>query len=59
MKFTITLKSPDAVYQALRDFPEDQREEMEKFADEFLRYGEYARIEFDTEKKTATVLRNS
>lgn len=57
MKFTVTFKNPDAVSSSLQDYPEDQREEMEEFANKFLAFGEYVDIEFDTEKGTAKVVK--
>ena len=35
-----------------------RREELSRFAGQWLEYGEYAQIEFDTEAGTATLLKN-
>lgn len=56
MKFTVTFKTPDAVDYAIEDLSEEEREEAKETARKFIEYGEYVRIEFDTETKTATVL---
>lgn len=56
MKFTLSFKTPDVIDQALEDIDEeDQREDIKRVADKFLQYGEYLRVEFDTEAQTATV----
>lgn len=57
MKFTVTFKTPDAVHYATEDMDEDQRAEAQRVASLFVKYGEVVRIEFDTDKETATVLR--
>ncbi len=58
MKFTITFKTPDVLDEL--DRLEDISEEERSFADElvkrYVEYGEYIRVEFDTETKTAKVL---
>ena len=56
MKFTITFKDPDAVDSCLEDYPADKRDEMKEFAKQFLSWGEYVDVEFDTKEKTATVV---
>ncbi len=57
MKFRVTFKTPDALDYALDDFPYDEsREEAKEVAKQFIEYGEYITVEFDTEAKTATVV---
>lgn len=57
MTFTITFKTPDAVQVALEELPADADwESAQKVIDKFVEYNEYVRIEFDTDKGTATVL---
>ena len=57
MKFQLTFKSPD-VYDTLSgDLSEEELEEAKEFADEFVKYSEYIRVEFDTVAKTATILK--
>jgi len=57
MKFTVTFKTPDAVQHALDELPADADwESTQKVLDKFVEYNEYVRVEFDTEKGTATVL---
>lgn len=61
MKIYISFKSPDSVFYALRDsfknLSKEQKEDIEDFLGEYIQYGEYARIEFDTDNKTATVVK--
>lgn len=65
MKFQLTFKTPDVLNQLSEiDFQLDlspeydsQVKECKKFVSEYLLYNEYITIEFDTEAKTATVLR--
>lgn len=71
MKFTVTMKNPDALDYAMDDVKEileeddtldeddkrDKLEEAREFTREYMKWGEYIRVEFDTEAKTATVLR--
>ena len=57
MKFTVTLKDPDALDNTLIEYPENKRRKLKDFAGKFLDYGEYITVEFDTEKKTAIVLK--
>lgn len=71
MKFTVTMKTPDALDYALEDLEEqlsdhelldeddrrDKLEEAREFAKEYMEWSEYIRVEFDTEAKTATVLK--
>jgi len=54
MKIYMSFKSPDSVYYALQNVPKEQRGKIEDFLQEYIEYGEYVRIEFDTDNKTAT-----
>lgn len=57
MKFTVTFKTPDAVQYALEELPADADwQSAQEVLDKFVEYNEYVRVEFDTEKKTATVV---
>ena len=59
MKIQVTFKSPDAVNDALEDQDlTEQREEIKKKLQKWLRWGEYVDIEFDLTKGTAKVLLN-
>lgn len=59
MRFIVTFKNPDALDCALDDYPEHDREEAKEFAKNFMTYGEYVDIEFDSEEGTAKVLKKS
>lgn len=56
MKFTVTFKTPDAVFYALQDLPSEDREEAQELTDKFVEFNEYVHIEFDTEAQTAKVV---
>ena len=74
MKFTVTIKDPDCLHDAIRDavkaevakleLPEDEAEDIietriEKVSNKlakWVEYGEYFKIEFDTDANTATVV---
>ena len=58
MIVTLNFKTPDVLDYALRHLTEDEREEVERFVKRYIEYGECVTLEFDTEKKTATVCRN-
>lgn len=61
MKIQMTFKSPDVVYNSLRDAGIDPNEppiEVEDLLETFIKYDEYVTIEFDTEQGTATVVPN-
>ena len=59
MKIQITFKSPDAVDFAVEDQNlTEQREEIKKKLQKWLRWGEYVDIEFDLDEGTAKVLLN-
>ena len=57
MKFTLSFKTPDVLDQLdLSDeISEEDIEEGKALAEKFITYGEYIRIEFDTQTKTAIV----
>ncbi len=76
MKFRVTMKDPDGVYDSLADAAkesvadadlndEDERDALREhraqkirdFASQWLEYGEYAVIEFDTEAGTAVLVK--
>ena len=58
MKFTVTLKSPDAIYEALEELPTDCREEANYTLAKWFEYGEYLTVEIDTDTETIKVLEN-
>jgi hypothetical protein len=59
MKFQVTFKSPDSVSDAIDDVieasPETSREDLKKFVEPWIEWGEYVTIEFDTDEGTAVV----
>lgn len=57
MKFSLTFKTPDVLYDALQDISEDDRDRAQEVANKFVTYGEYVTIDIDTEKETAEVQR--
>jgi hypothetical protein len=57
MKFKVTMKHPDALDYALENLPEKDRNKARKFALQFMEYGEYIDLEFDTEAKTCIVVK--
>lgn len=56
MKFQVTFKTPDALHYALEDQAPIHQREMKELASKFIEYGEYLRVEFDSETGTATVV---
>jgi hypothetical protein len=54
VKLIVTFKDPDAVADALKSVPEEEL--AGELLDKFVEYGEYVRLEFDTEAKTARVV---
>jgi len=73
MKFTITMKDPDGVYESiedvvseivvggldsdeLSDVRERRRVKIHELCRTWFEYGEYLRVEIDTEAQTCTVL---
>jgi len=77
VKFTVTMKDPDALYESAQEAAQefaksiegldaDERQAVREsryqkladFAGEWMRYGEYIDVEFDTEAKTATVIKD-
>jgi hypothetical protein len=76
VKFSVTMKDPDALYEAVREAQEGEKqrlidgglsddeaeqvaesrcEKAREFAGDWMKYGEYITVEFDTEAKTATL----
>ena len=71
MKFVITMKNPDSFEDSVRRAAEEsvdegvedrkgkveeQYNDLKEFASKWVEYDEYIRVEFCTEKGTATVL---
>lgn len=74
MKFTVTMKDPDVLHDAIEDairgeiaklmLPKDEaeslvellREKLSSVCGKWFEYGEYLRVEIDTEASTCTVL---
>ncbi|MHA2279672.1 MAG: hypothetical protein ACXAC5_02095 [Promethearchaeota archaeon] len=61
MKFGLFFKTPDVLDHIREDdsMTEDQRDEAEAFANNFLDYGENITVEFDTEAGTAVARRKA
>ena len=59
MKIVLTFKCPDVVDDAITNegIDEDSADTVRKVCGLFVEYGEYVRIEIDSEAKTAEVLR--
>jgi hypothetical protein len=58
MKFKITFKDPDGVWDSLQDAKLDLNDlppEVQSVFDKFIDCSEYVTVEFDTETKTARV----
>lgn len=70
-KFQITFKDPDGVYECVREAAQDivdqldegdktsieeQAEDLYEFLVNYIEYGEYITIEFDTDLGTAKVV---
>ena len=77
MKFKITMKDPDTLYDAIRDAVKEEVDAIEnidaderqdlietriekaaKVASKWFEYGEYLRVEIDTDAGTCVVLPN-
>lgn len=60
-KFTATFKCPDALSDGINQSGLEEKDVEKAYflAQKFVQYGEYVTIEFDTDKKTATVLKRS
>lgn len=73
MKFTITMKDPDGVYESIQDaiaeihidgVDEDEMdavrerrgEKIHRICERWFEYGEYLRVEVDTDAQTCTVI---
>ena len=63
MKIALTFKSPDALSEAIMDAGISSRTQPDEYDDlyseiaEWVRYGEYLYVEYDTETKEMTVLK--
>lgn len=70
MKLTIGFKTPDATYDALKEYrdysgdsddgvplTDDEKEEAKEKLEKWIRYNEYVTVEFDLDKMTATVVK--
>lgn len=57
MKIRVSFKSPDSVFFAPQGTPKEQRKVFEQLIAEYVEYGEIVHIEFDTDNKTATVVK--
>ena len=57
MRFVITLKTPDAVENAIEDIMDlDEREKARELCSKWFRWGECVSIGIDTKEGTATVI---
>jgi len=52
MKFILTFKTPDVEDQ----LEPEELKKVQSMLDKYVEYGEYLYVEFDTDKKTCTVL---
>lgn len=75
MKFQVTMKDPDTLFDAIQDavaetletMPEDEAEAVREIrenkahevASKWFKYGEYLTVEIDTEEKTIMVVPES
>lgn len=59
MIFRVTMKTPDALQYAIEEASDDPelRSQMEDLASEWMKYGEYITVEFNTDTKTCTVVK--
>lgn len=62
MKFRVTFKTPDAVSEALdsEEFDgesEELKQAMENFTLQWIEFGEYLTVEFDTARQTCKVVK--
>jgi hypothetical protein len=56
-KVQVTFKHPDVTFDALEAVKnEDDHDKLERVFMKFIEFGEYLRVEFDTEAQTATVI---
>lgn len=55
MKITLVFKTPDVLDQ-IYDLSDDERNEARYLIENFVKYGEYIHVEFDTASQTAVVL---
>ena len=60
MKFEITFKDPDGVYESLRDWFGENEVPGKAHAvmDKYIQHEEYITIEFESDNQTAKVLEN-
>jgi hypothetical protein len=66
VKIQVTVKNPDAIHDIVntrhpmpsddRDITPRMEEEQEAFAEEYFEYGDYMRLEIDTETMSARIL---
>jgi hypothetical protein len=61
MKITIVMKDPDGVWDSLEQAglnPNDLPQDVKRCVESYFEYGEYLRVEIDTETEDIEVLRN-
>lgn len=56
MKFIVNFKTPDALFYAIEDMSEDEKDDAKAVANRWMRHGEMIRVQFSTEDGTAVVL---
>ena len=59
MKFRVTFKTPDALDEAVGEIDQKHADKAYDLAQEFVEFGEYITVEFDTTAKTCVVLKCS
>ena len=57
MKFIASFKHPDGIYYALESIPEEHKEDARDLMHEWMAYGEYIDIEFDTKDRSARLIK--
>jgi len=57
MKVRLSFKTPDVVHHALADLSEEDRSAAEEIIERFVKYGECAVLEVDTDAGTCVVLK--
>lgn len=63
MIFRVTFKTPDAIDSSIEEMADALEEfelfkkELKEFTNQWVTYGEYVTIEFNTDNNTATVIR--
>ena len=57
MKFTVTLKDPDGIYDSIDEAAKEEAKRIEETVGGFFEYGDYVHIEVDTDAGTAILVK--